>query len=589
MKKKVFVILFLMLILSAFVSAETNQSVDDKGYSCLLAKVGDSCASLSTEEKTFSLLALGKCKTELLADSSSNQCWPKTGCKVKATSQAILALSQIGSNTSKAENWLTSQNKTFPDIEWFLQIDSANATSCTATYSGTARQFSINEDKTLGGDAGSCLTLYQNYWLKISSTCYDQSFDISCSDSFFTSLLYKKKTSSTVYVSDKTTSAAGEGKTTSKVNSLCLADGTSCSYEGTLWGALVLKSRGKDISAFLPYLIAMAEDNPKYIPESFLYALTGNFRTELLAKQQQNQWWSASGDKFYDTAVALLPFQTDNSLTEKTNSQNWLTAVQGSNGCWQDNIRDTAFILYSLWPRQLTIQDGQKNLPSCENSGYFCTSEALCSSASGNIIKNYSGCFTNICCTKKPATPSCASQNGKICSSDQTCLGGSTVSSSDTTSLTSCCVNGECGIPATASECDTNHGVCKSSCSSNEQYASYSCYSGSCCVPKSSPATASNVLVIIILAVLIVLAVLGIIFRDKLKLLWIRFTSKGKGKPAPTGGPRFPPTSSNKIYPGAVPRRIIPAPQPQRAPVRPVARNKPEYDEVLKKLKEMGK
>lgn len=586
MKKKVFVIFFSLLILSAFfISAETNQSVDDKGYSCLLNKVTN-CASLSTEEKTFSLLAIGKCKTELLADSSGNQCWPQSGCTIKATAQAILALSQTGSDTSQAEKWLSSKNMTYNNIDWLLQIDTTNSTSCTATYLGGTYSFSTNEDKTLSGSAGSCLSLYQNYWLKISPNCYSQDIQISCSDSFMTSLLYKKKTSDTIYVSDKTVSAAGEGTTTEKVNSLCFSSGTSCDYEGTLWAALVLKSRGKDISAYIPYLIALADDNPKYVPYSFIYSLTGNFRTDLLAQQQQNQWWSASGDKLYDTAVALLPFQNENALLEKTNSQNWLAQIQGTDGCWQDNIRNTAFILYSLWPRQVSKQIS----PDCQNSGNYCTSSALCSSVSGNLLGNYSGCFgTNICCDKQPPTPTCAEQNGKICSSDQTCIGGTTVSSSDTTSLTSCCINGDCGTPSPGSECELNNGVCKSSCSSNEQFSSFSCSSGVCCIAKSSTTT-SNTLVIVILVILIILAVLGIIFRNKLKMLWLKFTSKGKGKPSPSvGGPRFPPTSSQKIYPGAVPRKIIPPQQPQRMPERPVARNKPEYDEVLKKLKEMGK
>ena len=585
MKKKVFVIFFFLLVFSAFfISADTNQSVDDKGYSCLLNKVSNNCATLSTEEKIFSLLAIGKCKTELISDSSGNQCWPSSDCSIKTTAQAILALSQTGSDTSRAENWLSSQNMTFTNIDWLLQVDTTNSTSCTATYEGESHSFSTNEDKSLNGGAGTCLSVYQSYWLKVSPSCYNENIQISCSDSFMTSLLYKKKTSDTLYVSDKTVSAAAEGTTTEKVNSLCFSTGSTCDYEGTSWAALVLKSRGKDVSAYIPYLIAMADDNSKYLPYSFLYSLTGNFRTDLLALQQQEQLWSASGDKLYDTAVALLPFQNENSLQEKTNSQKWLTSIQGGDGCWQDNIRNTAFILYSLWPRQVSSQIS----PDCQNSGNYCTSSALCSSVSGNVLGNYSGCFgTNVCCDKQPPTPSCADQNGQICSSDQTCLGGSTVSSSDTTSLTSCCVNGNCGVQTT-SQCELNNGVCKSSCTSNEQFSSYSCSSGVCCVQK--PASALNIWLIILLSVLIILVALGIIFRNKLKMLWFKFKPKGKGKPSPgLGKPRFPPTSSMKIYPGAVPRKIIPPQQFQRQPIRPPVKNKSEIDDVLKKLKEMGK
>jgi len=36
----------------------------------------------------------------------------------------------------------------------------------------------------------------------------------------------------------------------------------------------------------------------------------------LLSEQESSKWWSASGDKYYDTALALLPFQDENP-TEK--------------------------------------------------------------------------------------------------------------------------------------------------------------------------------------------------------------------------------------------------------------------------------
>ena len=208
----------------------------------------------------------------------------------------------------------------------------------------------------------------------------------------------------------------------------------------------------------------MADDNSQYLPDSFLYMLTNNFRTDLLAQQQQSQWWSASGDKFYDTAVALLPFQNEDSLDEKTNSENWLASVQDSNGCWQGNIRNTALLLYSLWPNE-TTPAGIVSAPDCVNSNHFCMSSASCSAASGTVLNNYSGCFgTNICCSQQQQQQSCSAQNGVLCSSGQDCLGGTAVSGSDATSSTPCCIQGTCGV-RTVSECETNGGSCKSSCS----------------------------------------------------------------------------------------------------------------------------
>ncbi len=596
MKKGVLLIFLSLLVLSIFSVSAANETgtIDSRAYACLESKVTtNGCSSLSTEEKIFSLLAIGKCKTELSADSSASQCWPSpsSSCKIKTTAQAILALKGVNADTTKPEAWLLSKITEFQDIDWFLQIDSSNATSCDVTYGGTSHPFSINGDKTIAGSAGSCLTIYSDYWFQISSSCYDEEFKTSCDKSFLTSLLYKKPASSTVYVSEKTNSASAGGTTTEKVNALCFKEGSTCSYEGTLWAALVLKYAGKDVSVYIPYLVAFSDENAKYLPESFLYSLTNNFRTDLLIKQQESKWWSESGDKFYDTAVALLPFQNED-LTEKTNSQTWLGEIQGTDGCWQGNIRNTAFLLYSLWPKKFSSTDD--GTTDCKASNYFCMSSASCLDISGTALSNYGGCFGigNVCCDKEKPLESCSEQAGELCDSNEKCLGGDTVSSLDSNSAKFCCVKGICGTP-TLSVCAQNAGTCKSYCGDKEQSVSYSCpSSGICCVAKKT----SYVWLIIILIVLIILTVLGIIYRKQVKEFLTNLIAKikskfgkGKGKPSPSNGPgpRFPPTSSQRVYPGAVQRRIIPQ-QVQRPAARP-APAKTEFDDVLKRLKEIGK
>src|SRR4030042_3458456 len=124
MKKRgiVFAFLFCLLFLSSFVIAanSTTQAVDEKAYACLEAKVENKCSTLSTEEKIFSLLTIERCKTELISDSSNTECWPRSGCKIKTTAQAILALRHVNADTVKAENWLLAQTGTSSDIDWFL-------------------------------------------------------------------------------------------------------------------------------------------------------------------------------------------------------------------------------------------------------------------------------------------------------------------------------------------------------------------------------------------------------------------------------------------------------------------------------------
>ncbi|VVB83684.1 Uncharacterised protein [uncultured archaeon] len=597
MNKRVCFLFLLGLVLCSLFAAAANDTTTDiqtKAYACLGNKVNGHCSSLSTEEKIFSLLSIGQCKSELLSDSFSTQCWPEQKCTVKSTAQAILALSKAGIDTSKAETWLLSQSINSKDIDWFLQVEANTAageeTSCSVAYSDNSiHHFSINEDKTLSGDAGNCLSVYQDYWFKVSSSCYNEQFKVSCSDSFQTSVLYQKTDAGTndFYVSDKTASASGEGTTTENINLSCFKTGSVCDYEGTLWAAIVLKYLKYDVSSYIPYLIAMSGNNPQYIPESFLYTLTDNFRTDLLTRQQENQWWAASGDKFYDTAVALLPFQNED-ITEKANSKAWLSGVQGADGCWQDNIRNTAFILYSLWTKNINVTVTQKN---CESSNHFCMSSASCSGISGTELTDYSqSCLgTNICCDRQKVLASCSAQGGKLCSSGEQCLGGSDIDASD--SLNSiCCVSGTCGVQQQTA-CSSSGGICRDSCFSTEQFSSSSCSSSQvCCVSSSASQKSSGSLVIILLVILIVLALAGIIFRKKLRELFLKFKfGGGKGKAPTTPSPRFPPTSSSRVYPGLIPRTIIPQRAPAtRAPVRKPA-GRDEVSDVLKKLKDIGK
>lgn len=587
-KKGIFFAFLLLLILSAFfVRAAANQT-DTQGYTCLQNLVSSrGCSSLSTEEKIFSLLAINSCKTEVLDDSYSNQCWPDSGCSIKTTAQAILALHSVNADVTTAKQWLISQNLSSPDLNWFLQVDSQNATTCTITSPQDSSTLTVNEDKTLSGNLGGCLQIYHSYWLQINPNCYGEPFHILCQDNFLTSLLYQKKNSATVYVSQKTHSEPGAGTTTEEVASSCFGTGNSCDYEGTLWAAMVLKSLNYDVSSYIPYLTAMADDNEKYLPESFLYYLTNDFRTELLAGQHSSQWWSVSGDKFYDTAVALLPFQNQ-QLPEKTNSINWLSQVQDSDGCWQgDNVRDTAFVLYSIWPKAVATPTAQ----DCAASGYHCITSAECSAAGGNVLQNYTGCFTDICCDKPQIVESCSQMSGQICGSGQICS-SSTVSASDT----NYCCTGTCQTQqAQTYTCESNGGSCRGSCLDGETESyDYSCSSGYCCIQKTS---SINILLIVILSILIILVLLGIIFRKKIQIFFSNMKS-GKGKPParpmgprPMGPPppRFPP-SSQTLYPGAVPRRIFPPQQmvPMRRPIPQNSQNK-EVDEVLKKLKEIGK
>ncbi len=589
-KKVCFIFLFLLVMSSFFIAAANETAVDKKAAVCLNAQIKEKgCAALSTEEKIFSLLSVGQCKTELIADSLNKECWPEEDCNVKTTAQAILALKKYNEPTSAAERWLSAKEANFSTgITWYLQVETSNHSDCRANYLGKEYDFDVEENQALSGSAGKCLTVADTYWFKVNSACYNRDIEISCEDSFSTSLFFKRTSSQMIYVLESAKSASGEGTTTERVGSSCFKDGKNCDYEGTLWASIVLKDLGKNVDNFIPYLLSASQDNLQYIPESFLYLLTNKYNIELLEKQRNDQWWLESGDKFYDTAVALLPFQNDDSLPEKSSSKAWLAEIQDSNGCWQGNIRNTGFLLYSLWTKKANISS---SVDDCESSNYFCSSEAACSDANGSVLSNFGGCdgITSVCCDKQEPLEQCSALEGELCRAGEECYDGTRVDSLDSIDEKICCVEGTCKMPTqtTTSSCVSNGGSCRSSCLDNEVSSFDSCSSeyDLCCIQESK---GFPIILILILGILILLAVFGIIFKDKIRAFL--FSKKNKSNKSntssTTNNPRFPPTSSSNVYPGAVQRRIMPQQNQQQVVRKP--QDKTEFNEVLKKLKEIG-
>ncbi len=600
MKERLLLFCLFAIILSSFAAAAIAECAAgddacqiDNGYSCLNDEISNkTCSNLGSEEKVFSLLATGKCSSEVKDDS-------KYKSDIKYTSQTILGMQEAGSVNSDAKSWLFSKNRTTDSIDWFLEIESPNQTTCTVSYS-SSNTITINDDKTINSvTGGSCLTKSTNgYWIKIDQGCFDEEFEVSCDRQFLTTLLYKSQNSDTIYVSEKASSASAGGTAKEKVGSLCFSGSGSsgaCNYEETLWAALALNAIGVNVSDYIPYLVTQEFENEDLLPEAFLYRLTSNveFKNQLLAKQINNKWWELDQERYFGTALALMPLQYEEPQ-QKKDSLNWLlNEAQEESGCWNsENIRDTAFLLYSISPRATSGISGS----SCIGSGFFCLSQINCQ---GNVLPGYSCSGAFVCCAQDLVSESCSVQGGEICSPSQNCVGVNSVVS-EASGLGSgeiCCLQGTCQNQQTSalSECETLGGSCRpSSCLDNEQKTSNSCtFSGDiCCIPKTKSGIS---LWIWVLLLLIVLAVLGIIYRDKLRPYWFMMRSKFQGDKGPASGsivnsgPRSPPGF------GPMPPTLRRPIQMQRhgrgtMPRRsPRARSQGEIDEVLKKLKEIGK
>lgn len=614
MKKSVLLGILLILLIIPFIFAVENESdnseesgatisIDDNSesakinlaYECLNEKIKDRC-STSLEDNIFTLLAIGKCKKEVIDEKSSKDCWPSSGCNVKSTAQAMLAVYDSGSSVEDSKEWLLTQNITPSDVIWYLQIETSEESTCTISYSGASYSVLIGEDKKISSSAGSCLSPSEDgWWLRVAQNCYNKEFSISCNKGFSTSLLFKKKTSSTIYIMEEINPSSAEGTTTETVNSYCFAQGGVCNYEATLWATLALNKLSEETKSYLPYLMTMANENQEYIPEAFLHILTGDYRNDLLLKQTEN-YWDESGDKFYDTALALYPFQYEDP-PEKAVSKNWLLEIQDKEtGCWRTNTRNIAFILHSIWPRTTSGESGEDEI-DCEDSGYYCMSDASCKDIDGEVLKGYECSGLNICCSKEKIIKSCANQNGKICNSEQRCDGGIISEASDLEYKQTCCIGGSCEEikKNTTTECEENNGVCEIfECDKGyEETSNYDCEDSYICCIKSI-SQAKSYWWIWLLIILIVLVILGIIFKDKLRPFWFKLKSKfkkfGKGshkRPGPRPG--FPPASSRIPLRRPSSRRILhPSHQKFKPPFQPKPVQSKELDDVLKKLKEMS-
>ncbi len=597
-------LIFIILMLGSCLAAENATAGDqdkvDKAYKCLENQVKDK-TTLSFQEAIFSSLALGG-KSNLAdridADKdTTNSCWPKAGCKIKDSAIAALAYNRVGKDIANTKKWLLSKNASASDLKWFLEIDISEhvPANCTINDGQKDNKIKIGDDMKIKGVVGSCLSIdTQGYMLRINNNCMKTEFKISCDQNFVSATLYQKGTGGTLFVLPESHSAASLGTTTEKVSSECFKTESSCDYEGTLWAALVLQKTGEDVSRFMPYLLALADDNRRYFPSSLLYILTGGDEqyNAIIQEQKQGKFWEATGTKegrFYDTSLAMMALAGKNAA-ELDNARSYLLSIQTSDGCWNsNNIRDTGFVLYSGWPKAVASIGPIKEPTPCEPT-FSCEKGFDCTSNGGNVLYDYSCPNAGaLCCSIKINEQTCSQKNGMKCVPPQECTGRAE-EAADGTCCFAACVVPEAPVDDT---CTPANGACRETCESNEQESTIETCSVSgevCCMAKGSSAW----IWITLLVILIILVVLGIIFREKVKVWWFKllewFKTKFKKKPgAAVGPPRTgvpQRTAPYAPYGRPMPPMQRPLMQP-RVPFKP-ARDK-DMEEALKKLREMSK
>ena len=546
-KRKIFCFVLIVVLLGSFVIAQSDNDISeekkiDNAYSCLNNEI-KTAEKILLQDAIFGVLAVGS--NEILLKKideekkSDEDCWPKADCKIKETAQVLLAYDRIGKDTGKIKDWLISKSANMSNIAWYLEIDTQGVPSeCNIKYSEAEHKINLNEDGKISGNLGNCLKVArEEYWLEINSQCIDKEFEISCNNSnFLSALVYQKRGGNIIFVISKEQSASLGASVIEKIDAKCLSTGSSCDYEGTLWAAIALEEIKEDNEDYMPYLLAMSEDNSKFLPEAFLYTLgQQDLYFKIIEKQKMGKYWEIAGSsygKFYDTSVALLAIEGDNNNVEEQNAKNYLLSVQTKEGCWGDNnIRDTAFILYSAWQRSIS---GASEKVDCIEANYFCEFSNKCLESQGKVFDDLACSGIKKCCSVKVKELSCFEKQGIICSTEQKCTGNTEISSDG-----SCCVEGECvdktkdctgeGCADKTKEnpCDAYDGICRTSCSDEEEEKEeVDCLSNDeiCCAekvkdptPDSEPDSEGSKIriYILIFGILILLIIIAIVYRRK--------------------------------------------------------------------------
>ena len=591
---------------STNITNSTSGSGFEKSYTCLNNQLSSKDASsLSLDEVSFSLMATAynatqqeKLKAELLDRKDSKDCWPKGGCTIRDTSIALLALNYINYDTSAVKSWLADQTMKPTDLVWYLQIDSdasEKATCKISVDSDTAKTVYVNTDKTLSGSLGSCFTLaYNSFWLEINPNCYNKTIEVICDKDFLIATHFKQRSASTYYLSTTTKTSPVGGSVETQVNSLCFKQSGSCSYEGSLWASIALIGSDSSIrDKILPYLMVSANDNKRYIPSSFLYMLTGydDYFGDLTNLQTKDGYWQISeqGRRYYDTAIALLALNGKAAQADLAKEYLLTPNIQG-NGCYNNNIRDTAIILYASAPKTPVSTGGLVLRSQCKDYGFTCTTSLDCERSKGTSSSNFACSTGLICCNTAVAEKTCADKSGIKCSANQECSSGSFSSSSDS----SYCCLGTCeeAVEPLQTECESQGSAysCASSCLTSETESTFDCgdVTQVCCSTKAQ----RSYWWVWLLVLLVILLALAIIFRNQLKL-WLFKRDSGFSKSPVTsqGRPPFPPAGQRPMMPML--RRMMPG-QPMPRPNPAMMRRPPfpkdrELDDTLKKLKDMSK
>ena len=478
MKIKQLIIFSVLLLITPNLVAAANTT---EAFLWLLGQSNEGNYNDDVVITSIAMMALDRADLDTYAEKSltwlrskedDEHCWPEGNCRVKDTAFALLALKQLGEDTSEGEEWLTNAQTIALTGKWWLQISTENTGTCKVSYYKDDKSV----EKTITVDAGTFPGCRGDTWFDIDD-CMEPNLlskkaslelDINCASldiSPILSIIYNS--GNTYYLTDE----AYASRAKVRINNGCFGTSSkgACNYETTLYTNWILKELQSEINTDL-----WLKDSDNYnvidpMDNSVFHLTTEevSYLDNLKAQQRNDGSWELNS---YITALSILAMkQTGGSQTEIDAAITWLDTRQGNDGSWDSDLLNTAFVLYAAF------SDAAVTLPKCDQE-WECDTWSNCKNdeqtrtctcdCTAGVGCLGSGLESRECETNK----TCVEQDGEICSSTETC-DGKWLDATDTSRCCSkkCstptggyCGNGVCDPEETPNTCpdDCGQGIC---------------------------------------------------------------------------------------------------------------------------------
>jgi hypothetical protein len=217
-------------------------------------------------------------KQLILSKVSSAGCWPSTGCSIKESSLALIALHKSNSQTEKMKNWFLDAKNDLSIGLWDISLDSGAAGSCNLEINSKNSMFNVS--------AGNNKISLDTKDLDEKETA---NFILTCNVNFENPKIIHTYLG---IVHEFPLILSGSKYVLNLDNRKCFGTGyrTECDSESTAYALLTLDSFGLEGKKTAEWLEKNAKDNFQRAA-AYLFTKTNSVKSYLENNQASNGYW----------------------------------------------------------------------------------------------------------------------------------------------------------------------------------------------------------------------------------------------------------------------------------------------------------